>query len=124
MARRREKGTYDCPLCGGRSPVLLSPGEPCADCRSEDAWSRYRHGGERLVLTREQIEDAAARQEGRVPVRLLAGFALRILPGVLGILAGGASLVAVMILLRPWALGPLDEFQQAITSLGLSLIHI
>jgi S1-C subfamily serine protease len=118
VARRKEEGTYECPQCGLRTRVLIPPGRSCADCESERAWTRYAKGRAPLVLSREELENAAALREGRIPFRVRLGNAGRILPGVLALLAGAVSIVLVIRLMRPWELGPLDEYQESVSRLG------
>ena len=124
MARRKETGTYDCPQCGRRSRVLIAPGKYCADCESAHAWTRYAKGRSRLVLDREEIENAAALREGRVPFRVGLEYALRVLPGLLALAAGVASLVLVALLMRPWKLGPLDRFQAEVTNFSRGAVAL
>ncbi|MBP7868263.1 MAG: trypsin-like peptidase domain-containing protein [Acidobacteria bacterium] len=104
-------GVTVCPRCRRKSPVQLAGGAVCAECEAEAAWDR---AGEKLVVTRADIEAAerAAKRQAR-PADPRSGWRL----GLLATAWGAAVLAAVEIVrfYRPLPIGPIDDILGALT---------
>lgn len=55
--------TNVCSACKTAGPVRLYPGQVCAACEAQDAWSRL-DGTDRLVIDRDSIDAAVKRRQG------------------------------------------------------------
>lgn len=98
--------TTVCPACKTVGPVRLYPGQMCATCEAQDAWSRLG-AADRLVIDRDSIDAAVKRRQGEAAgepwSRRLLIWATPTM--MLGIAAVAGWLVVQLLSARP--LGPL-----------------
>jgi S1-C subfamily serine protease len=87
--------------------VRLGPGEACAACQSQDAWSRWEGEG-KLVIDRASIEAAEARRRGDDKRKLYGGASAAALLVLLFGLSG-ASIAFVIRVFQARPLGPLEQ---------------
>jgi S1-C subfamily serine protease len=94
-----------CPSCRQAGPAKLLPGESCAQCQSQAAWTA--HGSAGLKIDRAAIEAAVERRRGEAAGEPLWRRLARWAPALLSIAVAAAAALAVRALLAPRPIGPL-----------------
>ena len=92
-----------CPGCGRPCDEALEPGEVCEACLAASPWSEIDGGGPavRVVITRDDIEEAESRRHGYSPKTPLGTLAIKYALPSLAAVLGLASLVEMVMLVGP-----------------------
>lgn len=94
-----------CPVCRQVGKALLQPDQPCAQCRSQEAWAEL--GARGLRIDSSQIEEAARRRAGEAAGEPLWKRALPWLAPALSIALAAFAVWSIVELLSARPLGPL-----------------
>lgn len=96
-----------CPVCNVASGVLLQPGQPCMQCKSQQAWSEL--GGKGLVIDKAAIELALQRRAGEAAGEPLWKRALVLAPLALALAVAVPAGWYLYQLMAPQEVGPLTR---------------
>ncbi len=96
-----------CPSCRQAGPAKLLPGETCAQCRSQAAWTDHGRAG--LKIDRADIAAAVERRRGEAAGEPRWRRLVRWVPALGSLAVAAAAVLAVRALLAPRPIGPLAE---------------
>jgi S1-C subfamily serine protease len=100
--------TRVCPSCRTAGPAQLRPGQTCAACEAQTAWSQLGDGG-CLVIDRDTIAAAVRRRQGEAAGEPVWRRLLVLAPPAVTLAMAVVALWCLRQVLAPRALGPLRE---------------